>query len=88
MRNAHCRNWNMARKVKNVEIEIQTLQDVKYVVEYAKKKKKKKNLKIMENEKNTQQDLEYGEKHGNTWKMRHKHCMTWKMVRNTEEGGK
>ena len=49
---------------------------------------KKKTLKIMENEKNTQQDLEYGEKHGNTWKMRHKHCMTWKMVRNTEEGGK
>ena len=75
----------MARKMKNVEIETQTLQDVKYVVEYA---KKKKTLKIMENEKNTQQDLEYGEKHGNTWKMRHKHCMTWKMVRNTEEGGK
>jgi hypothetical protein len=28
--NALCRTWNMARKLKNVEIERQTLQDMEY----------------------------------------------------------
>ena len=30
MRNAHCRTWNMARKLKNIEIEKYTFLDVKY----------------------------------------------------------
>ena len=62
MRNAHCRTWNMARKLKITENEKFTLLDVKYGkenreswkiqkcplqdMEYGKK------LKIMENEKN------------------------------------
>ena len=31
------------------------------------------------------QDLDFDEKTKKTWKMRHKHCMTWNMSRNTEE---
>ena len=31
------------------------------------------------------QDLEYGEKHGKTCKMRNTHCRTWKMARNSEK---
>ena len=30
MRNAHCRTWNMARKLKNMENEKHTLQGVEY----------------------------------------------------------
>ena len=30
MRNAHCRMWNMARKLKITEYEKYTLQDLKY----------------------------------------------------------
>ena len=30
MRNAHCRNWNMARKLKIIENEKYTIEDVKY----------------------------------------------------------
>ena len=30
MRNAHCRTWNMARKLKNVEYRKQTLYDLEY----------------------------------------------------------
>ena len=30
MRNAHCRTWNMARKMKNVKNETQTLFDLEY----------------------------------------------------------
>ena len=33
MRNAHCRTWNIARKLKNTENEKYTLKDVKYVEE-------------------------------------------------------
>ena len=43
-----------------------------------------KKLKYMQNEKHTVQDLEYGKKIEKTWKMRHKHCITWNMARNTE----
>ena len=32
MRNAHCRNWDMARKLKITENEKYTLQDVKYAI--------------------------------------------------------
>jgi hypothetical protein len=34
MRNAHCRTWIVARKLKNVEDEIQTLYDPKYSEEH------------------------------------------------------
>ena len=30
MRNAHCRSWNMVRKLKNVENETQKLYDLEY----------------------------------------------------------
>ena len=30
MRNVHCRTWNMARNLKNVENETQTLSDLEY----------------------------------------------------------
>ena len=30
MKNAHCRTWNMTRKLKNVENETQTLFDMEY----------------------------------------------------------
>ena len=44
MRNAHWRTWNMARKLKNVENETQTL----YVLKYS-----EKNMKNVKNEKCT-----------------------------------
>ena len=37
-------------------------------------------LKIMENEKHKLGDLEYGEKHSKTQKMRNAHCRTWSMA--------
>ena len=37
--------------------------------------------KSVENEKQTLQDLEYGEKQSKTWKMRHAHSRTWSMAR-------
>ena len=36
MRNAHCRNWNKARNLKNVENETQTLFDLEYVEKHSK----------------------------------------------------
>ena len=38
-------------------------------------------LKIMENETQTLQDLEYGQKQSKTWKMRNAHSRTWNMAR-------
>ena len=38
-------------------------------------------LKNVENETQTQYDLEYGEKHLKTWKMRNTHCKNGIMVR-------
>ena len=35
----------------------------------------------MENETQTLFDLEYGEKHSETWKMRNAQCRTWNMAR-------
>ena len=72
MRNAHCSTWVMVRKLKNMENETQTLQDL----EYSEKHKKTWNkgnahcrtctmvrkLKIMENEKHTLQHQDYGKK--------------------------
>ena len=39
MRNAHCRNWNMARKLKITDNEKYTPQDVKYGEETEKGRK-------------------------------------------------
>ena len=52
MRNAHCRTWNMARKLKITENEKHTLDDLKND-EITKKRK---------NAKCTLKDLDYGEK--------------------------
>ena len=52
MRNARCRTWNMARKLKIMEKEKHTLDDLKMT----------KSLKNVKNEKCTLQDLEYGKK--------------------------
>jgi hypothetical protein len=38
-------------------------------------------LKKLENETQTIFDLEYGDKHSKTWKMRNAHCMSWSMAR-------
>jgi hypothetical protein len=38
-------------------------------------------LKILENENHTLYDLQYGEKHRKSWKMRNAHCRTWNMAR-------
>ena len=38
-------------------------------------------MKNVKSEKYTLQDLDYGKKPEKTWKMRHKHCMTWNMAR-------
>ena len=52
MRNAQCRTWNMARKLKITENE-------KYAIDNMKNNEITKNLK---NENCTLQDLEYGKK--------------------------
>ena len=52
MKNAHCRTWNMARKLKNKKNETHKLQDIDMV-------RKMKNVEI---ETQTLFDLEYGEK--------------------------
>ena len=51
-RNVHCRTWNMARKLKIIENEKHSLDDLK----------SEKSLKYVKNEKCTLKDLEYGEK--------------------------
>ena len=52
MRNAHCRTWNMAGKLKNKESETHKLQDMDMA----------RILNNVENETQTLFDLEYGEK--------------------------
>jgi len=44
--------------------------------------KKTKNVK---NEAQTLFDLEYGEKHSKTWKMRNAHSRTWTMALSSEK---
>ena len=51
-RNVHCRTWNMARKLKNMENEKYPHDDVK----------NDKNTKKRQDEQPTLKDLEYGEK--------------------------
>ena len=63
MRHKRCRTWNMARKLKNVENETQTLFDLKYGEKHSKTCKMKnaqfrtwrmaRKLKIFEDEKHT-----------------------------------
>ena len=59
MRNAHCRTWIMARKLKNEENEKITWQELEYG------EKKMKNVK---NETQILFDLNYGEKYSKTRK--------------------
>ena len=71
MRNAHCRTWNIARKLKITENEKYTLQDLKYGGKTEKGGKfwkircrtwnMAKKLKIMENEKHPLDDLKNDE---------------------------
>ena len=72
MRNAHCRTWNMARKLKITDNEKYTLQVVKYGEENEKGGKFRnvhcrtwnmgRKLKIMENEKLPLDDMKNDEK--------------------------
>ena len=64
MRNAHCRTWNMARKLKISENENYTLQDVKYGEE---------NWKSWKIQKCPLQDVEYGKKTENMENEKHLH---------------
>ena len=48
----------------------------------------KRKQKIMENEKYTLQDLDYGEETEKKWKMAQEHCTTGNVARNTEKVGK
>ena len=44
------------------------------------------NLKnVVENERQTLNDLDYGEKHSKTWKMRNSHSRTWKCVARNDK---
>ena len=52
MRNVHCMTWNIARKLKIMETEKHTLEDLK----------NNEIIKNVKNEKCTLSDLEYGEK--------------------------
>ena len=72
MRNAHCRTWNMARKLKLTDNEKYTLQDVRNMARKTEKIGKFRNvhcrtrdmirkLKIMKNEKHPLDDLKNDE---------------------------
>ena len=43
-----------------------------------------RNLKKVDNETQTLYNLEYGEKHSKTWKMRNAHFRNWNMTKKTE----
>ena len=71
MRQKHCLTWNMARKLKNVENETQTLFKINWWNTFKNKKMRNvhckswsmaKKMNIVENEKHTLQDLECGKK--------------------------
>ena len=51
---------------------------------YCRKRIMARKLKNVENEKQTLQDLEFGEKYSKTYKILNAHCRTCSMVRNTE----
>ena len=76
MSNVHSRTWNMAKKNENHgKLETHTVGREIW----------QEPLENMKNEKYTFQTLDFCEKN---WKIRHKHCMTWNMARNTEKHGK
>ena len=79
MRNEHCRAWIMARKLQIMENEKHTDPLVMW----------RETVKNVKNEKYTLWDMDYGEKTKKKyWKMRHKHCDTCHMARNTEKSAK
>ena len=73
MRNVNGRTWNMRIKLKIMEIEIQTLQVVKYGKKHSKTWSMRnayyitwtmaRKLIIMENKKHKVKDVKFGEKH-------------------------
>ena len=88
MRNAHCRTWNMERKLKNMDNKTKTVQELEY---------EKYTLKVLDYGEKTDQ---HGKCDTHTlgseiWretvknvKMRNAHCMIWNMEKNTEKVGK
>ena len=88
MRHKHCMTWNMAisteKRVKwythsvGIGIWQETAKIWKiHTVESWILARKSTNI---ENETKTLYDLEYGEKHWKTWKMKIAHCRTWNMA--------
>ena len=70
--------WNMTRNTENVKNEKYTLQEL----EYGKKTNKEENCeKHLVGPGLQRENLKMK-------KMRQKHCLTWNMVRNTENGRK
>ena len=67
MRHTHWSTWNMARNLKNMEQETNTLQELEY------------------GEKTDQKDLADGNKTGKQKKFRKSQDRTWNMVKNTEK---
>ena len=70
-----CRTWNMARKMKNVENDTQTLYHLEYGEKYWKWwKMKNAHCRTL----NMARKLK-------SWIVRNKYCRTWNMARNTEK---
>ena len=72
MRHKHCITWNVAEKLKKVINKKCTLQECEYVQQtdkrgngenYGSTRNMERKLTNEENEKLTQQDMKYGEKH-------------------------
>jgi hypothetical protein len=76
MRNAHCRTWNTTRKRKNRG------KRETYIIGFEIWQETLKNVKKGEIERVGPGLWRENRK---TWKMRHKHCRTWNIVRNPEK---
>jgi hypothetical protein len=63
MRNAHYKTWNVVKSEIRGTLDTHTVGVGMW----------RENLKKLKNETQTLFDLEYGEKHSKTWKMRNKH---------------
>ena len=74
MRNTHCRNWIVARKIKNGENETQTLYDLEYG------NSEKREVWVIYTV-----GPGFWWENWKTWKMRQKHCMAWNIARNNEK---
>jgi len=86
MRNAHCRTWNMVKKLKKFrKWKTHTVGPGKWRETFKNVKNEKNPLaRKLNNEKNETQtlfDMEYREKHWKRWKMRNAHYRTWNMAR-------